>query len=283
MNQRVVHGDDLLYRFFADGFRTDPELFERVSLRLLIAVSVWLPLDAYHAWPLLMPWVVRDPTCRGNKSKGVPDQWSSPNVDGYLRDDNSLIKSVPRSLQIRGPKGTALQGARMGSEFVASHIWRVVNGEQLASRNPMLNSFVPNLVWLPQQVSKLSDREGSPIQETLKAVSYAIYRHAPVAAGLEAIAERSWAMLPLPQLHLPKLALDEMNWFKTSEPWFRMRSDRLDVVLDALRAIDDGLEPPARVVSTRYGQGLPLVSASARSALFAHLSTFKVHGSSPVG
>ena len=41
----------------------------------------------------------------------------------------------------------------------------------------MLNSFVPNLVWLPVQISKLTDREGSYAQRFLQAISCQIYKN----------------------------------------------------------------------------------------------------------
>jgi hypothetical protein len=44
-----------------------------------------------------------------------------------------------------------------------------------APRNALTYSFLPNLVWLPSQLAKLSDREGSFVQ-TLAAVSRRIYR-----------------------------------------------------------------------------------------------------------
>ena len=138
-------------------------------------MAIWLPLEVYQHIPVLMPWVVRDPQCRGSKNKNIPDQWASPNEDGYLRDDNSLVKSLTRSLSVRGPKGSHLNGSRMGSEFVASHIWRKVDADRLASRIPLLNTFVPNLVWLPSQIAKLSDIEGGIVQQTLQAISRGIY------------------------------------------------------------------------------------------------------------
>lgn len=156
--QKVVHGDDLLYRFFVDLFESEPELIGVVPQLLVQSMAIWLPLDAYRHSPILLPWVVRDPTCRGSKARNIPDEWGSPNGDGFFRDDNSLVKSVPRSLNIRGPKGSRLNGRRMGSEFVAAHIWRKVDSDRLASRIPLLNTFVPNLVWLPSQVSKLGSR-----------------------------------------------------------------------------------------------------------------------------
>ena len=82
---------------------------------MVCAMGVWLPLDVYERFPILLPWVVRDPTCRGHKSKGIPDQWGSPNELGFLRDDNSLIKSLPRSLPIQSESSADLDGARMGT------------------------------------------------------------------------------------------------------------------------------------------------------------------------
>jgi hypothetical protein len=44
----------------------------------------------------------------------------------------------------------------MGKGFVASHVWRkLVNGSS-APQHALTNSFIPNLVWLPTQVAKLS-------------------------------------------------------------------------------------------------------------------------------
>src|SRR5690349_18225490 len=95
-SRRVVHGDDLLYRFFLNAVEREPERFSQLPQRLISAVGVWMPLDVYEEWPILLPWVVRDPSSRGNRAKGVPDSWSSPNEAGYLRDDNSLVKALPR-------------------------------------------------------------------------------------------------------------------------------------------------------------------------------------------
>src|ERR1019366_8734253 len=124
--------------------------------------------------------------------------WSSPDAHGFLRDDNSLVKAIPRAMDITGPKGSHVHDARMGSEFVASHIWRVVDHADLASRHPLLNSFVPNLVWLPGQVAKLSDRQGGIVQKTLEALSYKVYRQAPVHPNLAEIVEEAWEMIPQP-------------------------------------------------------------------------------------
>ena len=116
--KKLVHGDDLLYRFFQDALVKEPELFAKVPQMMLEAMGVWFPRTAYRDWPVLLPWVVRDPKCRGNKSKGLPDEWGSPDEQGYLRDDNSLVKGLPRALSVKA-SGSAkhLSGARMASLF----------------------------------------------------------------------------------------------------------------------------------------------------------------------
>ncbi len=271
---RMVHGDDLLYRFFQDAFDQRPDIFAEVPQLLVTTMGIWLPLDAYECWPVLLPWVVRDAGCRGNPRKGIPDQWSSPDEHGYLRDDNSLIKSIPRALTVTGPSGSHIDGARMGSEFVASHIWRVVKVPELASRHPLLNSFVPNLVWLPGQVAKLSDRQGGIVQRTLEAISYAIYRKAPVLPHLSEVAEEAWSLIPEPTIQIKDLDLSRLNWFRTTPRFFATRASRLATVVAALDAIDRGLPVEERVVTRRYASGLPQVSSEDRSALRSHLRRF---------
>jgi hypothetical protein len=272
--QKIIHGDDLLYRFFQDALKSSPELFATVPQLLVTTMALWLPIDAYSRWPVLLPWVVRDPRCRGNPRKGIPDEWSSPDGHGFLRDDNSLVKALPRALLVRGPKGSHVHGARMGTEFVASHVWRIVNHDQLASRIPLLNSFVPNLVWLPGQVAKLTDREGGIVQQTLQAMAWQIYRRARVAPHLYDIVEEAWAMLPEPPLKPQPFALEDLNWFEIISSFYRTRSRRLESVIAALEAIERQEPIPARVITTRYAAGLPLVPPAARSELKHLLQRF---------
>lgn len=268
--KRQINGDDLLYRFFQDLFEDDDDLAARLPLRMLASMAIWLPLDIYYEWPVLLPWVVRDPTCRGNRKQGRPDEWSAPNEAGYLRDDNSLIKAIPRSLEIESPSGR-LRGARMGNEFVASHVWRTVDHDELASRIPLLNSFVPNLVWLPTQVSKLSDREGSPVQRALQGLAWGIYRDAPVAGHLRELAEEAWAMIPEPQT-VPDLP--ELNWFRSTDRFFATRRSRLHSVLDGLERLESGLKVTNKIATTRYTDGLPRVNAQRRAELRQFLLLF---------
>jgi hypothetical protein len=274
--KKVIHGDDLLYRFFQDALEGEPQLYAGVPRLLVTTMGIWLPLGVYERWPVLLPWVVRDPKCRRDPNAGGADVWSSPDADGYLRDDNSLIKSLPRALTVKGPKGSRVRGARMGTEFVACHIWRVVPDERLASRIPLLNSFVPNLVWLPSQVAKLSDIEGGLVQRMLQAMSCAVYRHAPVAPHLRGLVEEAWAMIPPPESpDIGSVDLTGLNWFEATDGFYRTRLTRLGSVLQALEAIELGLPVAERVVSRRYAEGLPRVEPAARTELKDLLKRFE--------
>lgn len=78
------------------------------------------------------------------------------------------------------------------------------------------DDFVPHLVWLPAQVSKLSDRERSVVQEALKSTSWAIYRKAPVDDFLQPVVEEAWATLPVPAPLSDPVLLEELNWFEST-------------------------------------------------------------------
>jgi hypothetical protein len=267
--KKIVHGDDLLYRFFLQLSESDPTTFAAITPMFLECTAIWLPLEVYERSPVLLPWVVRDNSCRPN-GRPVPDEWASPNKDGYLRDDNSLVKTLPRSLDVRGPKGSKLNGARMGTEFVAAHIWRKVNTDKLANQIPLLNTFVPNLVWLPSQIAKLSDREDGIVQRTLQALSRRIYSASPVESHLQSAVAEAWSLLPNPLVNV-EVDLDRLNWFVSTDRFFKGRKSRLNTVVDALETIAAGQPLTRKVVASRYTEGLPRVDAERRQVLLQFL------------
>jgi hypothetical protein len=143
---------------------------------------------------------------------------------------------------------------------------------QLASRLSLLNSFVPNLVWLPAQIAKLTDREEGVVQRTLQSVAFAIYRHAPVAPHLEETVSEAWAMIPEPgPLHQP---IANLNWFESTRQFFENREHRLQSVVAALKALSNDETLTTKVVTSRYTAGLPHVSREARQELLDHLTRF---------
>lgn len=274
-NRKVIHGDDLIYRFLRDLFANDPDRrFGAVARSLIAATAIWFPIDLYSTLPVLTPFVVRDPSARGGR--GNPDEWSSPDSQGYLRDDNSMIKGLPRSLDIHAPAQPHLNGRRMGTEFVAAHVWRVTtDGGPLASRRPLLNSFVPNLVWVPSQIAKLTDLEGQVVQRTLQGMSWLLYHDVDVHPATADIAKEAWALLPPPDLtHMGDVTSVDWNFFIHTDRFLTTRFRRIDLVRAAATEVLQGITPSTKVVSTRYTEGLPTVDHDALRDLRKFLDRF---------
>ena len=249
-------------------------------MEMIREMAVWLPLDLYAQVPVLLPWVVRDPKCRPHKAAGqtVPDQWGAPDSDGFQRDDNSLIKGIPKSLQIAGPDDSPLTGKKMGPSFVASHIWREVEGlGMLASRHPKLNSFVPNLVWLPKQISKLSDREGSIIQDMLKTASWSIYRDAAVDPRFRSQVEEIWGLLKPSYDKLQyrlEISLEKSLQFVSSANFVESRKKPAAEVIKFIDSILSQIPQSTKRLSGRYIKGLPLLSREKLTSLRSQVSPF---------
>jgi hypothetical protein len=247
---------------------SDVWLFQMLVSRLVVALGVWLHPDVYSTLPVSVPYAVRDPSSRGNKSLGLPDVWGAPDEAGYFRDDNSLVKGLPRSLTIDSASGL-FKGRRIGQGFVAAHVWRVLNSGEFAARNPLTYSFTPNIVWLPSEVAALTDREGSFVQTYTQALSMKIYRHRALASPLADVANRAWALLPVP-IGVPEQGLPDvtaLNFFLPGTSWLTMRQQKIRLVADALGLVAAGKTPVTKVISDRYTQGLSSVPPKAAVAL----------------
>jgi hypothetical protein len=263
----------VLYHYLQkELYEEDVWLFQGLVARLVVRLGVWISPSVYGRLPLLAPYARRDPGCRGRPKEGIPDQWGSPDERAYFRDDNSLVKGVPRTMRI---KSSAPHYDRrcIGRGFVAAHVWRNIHDEDLASRNPLTFSFVPNLVWLPAHVAGLTDREGSFSQQYLQAVSHNIYRQAPVEAGHRKLVDRIWDLIPeppnIPPQSLPKV--DELNLFEADDKFFKRRATALDRVAMALLTG----EPTGKVVSERYTRGIPSIPEAERKALGDFLTSYR--------
>jgi hypothetical protein len=272
-----IEGNDLLYHFMQKTlFETDVAQFRGLASRLVADLGVWLAPSTYQRLPLLLAYAVRDPACRGNRSKGIPDEWGSPNEDGYFRDDNSLIKGLPRSLAIRNPSNPLVHKRHLGTSFVASHVWRVLAGGGHASRKSLTYSFIPNVVWLPSQVSKLSDREGSFVQSFLQALSTRIYRDVKLTPKLEAMVGPIWETLPLRSEVADLMPPDPatLNYFDADEAWITRRIRALQLVIQGLGEAKEGRPPSRKIISTRYSEGLPQLPRPAIESLLSFLLAY---------
>jgi hypothetical protein len=116
----------------------------------------------------------------------------------------------------------------LGNGFVASHIWREINKtDELASRLTFTNSFIPNLVWLPKQISKLTDRENSYAQKLLQSISYKIYRE----ANNDDYTNEIWSYLPNPEIDI-EIKKSDLNYFEISDTWIESRLKKLNNEID---------------------------------------------------
>lgn len=269
-----LKGDSVLYAYLQkELLEEDVWLFQMLTARLVTSLGVWISPDIYQRLPVLLPHVVRDESARGRKN-GV-EMWGSPSAAGFFRDDNSLIKELVKSLRISSPRAT-YNGRRIGRAggWVASHVWqRRVDGT-LASREPSTNSFVPNLVWLPRELSLLSDRTGF-VQRYLQAIAHKVYGHIEFAGELDVVVTEAWDALEVPD-DLPEQGLPEpatLNFFEADERWISSRYTRLESILDALEAGALGNPIPAGSHS-RYRERLGDPEAGATEALRGHLRRY---------
>jgi hypothetical protein len=274
---KVAEGNDLLYHYLQKTLlEEDVEQFRLLTSRLIVALGVWLPPLAYERYPLLVPYAVRDPKCRGDRSRQLPDEWGTPDAAGQFRDDNSLVKGIPRSLEVQNPNNRLLHRKRLGTSFVASHVWRKLVDGRDAPRDRRTYSFGPNLVWLPSQLSKLSDREDSFVQTFLQAVSIKIYRSLHSDGALADIVEPIWAQLPVRELpaEIALPPIEQLNFFRFDEAWLSRRIRTLGIVVRALDLATLGAEIDTKVVARRYGNGLMKLAPSQVAALRFDLASY---------
>jgi hypothetical protein len=276
----LIDGENILYHYLQkDLFESDIWLFQMLCARLVVGLGIWLHPDIYQRMPTLLPFAVRDPSCRKRK-EGDVEAWGAPSEHGYLRDDNTLVKAIPKSMVVSSSSQPLYDGKRVGNGFVAAHVWRQTKGSEigalLASRDPWTNSFVPNLVWLPSDVAKLSDREGTFTQLYLQALSAKIYHNLEVYTEMRPFVDKIWNMLEVPT-GIPKQGLpelEELSFFRANDAFIRTRRQSVADVVAAYKTVLSGEMLTSKVITTRYGDGLPSVPKEQVSKRFAELEAY---------
>jgi len=224
--KKKVNGENILYHYIQKNILSTKDItpFQKQLVEhLIIDLSIWIPFNVYEKMPVLLPFVVRDASSRIKNQLTGSDEWGVSDKFGYLRDDNSLIKNIFGACPIRSKYITEYQGSFLGNGFVASHIWREVKGsKKLASTIPQTNSFVPNLVWLPKQISKLTDREKSYAQQLLQSISHHIYRK----VNNDSYTQEIWNFLPNPEVEC-EINIETLNFFNVTNEWLERRSKKL--------------------------------------------------------
>jgi len=267
---RRIDGNNALYHYIQKIIlpRDDPFSRELVT-RLILDLSIWFPPELYRAAPVLLPFCVRDSAIKGK-------EWGSPNEEGCLRDNNSILKLLVGSYTIRSPLTVVYARHARGRNFTASHAWRKISIEgrsQYATTHPKTYSFIPNLVWLPAQVAKLTDHEGSYAQRILQVVSHRIYRchaheHPPELASI-------WDALPVPEIELD-FQTDHLSFFEVSARSVKMRRNillrEIELVLNTLETGQAAGDSPR---SFRYLPALARIPYGQAAGLVAWLESYR--------
>lgn len=246
-----------IYRYLSDGMSgSNAEKFTQLIIGLIGRLGVWWSSEVYAALPIIVPWCIRDRTCRYDQG---PESWGAPRSDGYLRDDNSIVKKLPLSLRISGPEESPYKGQKPWRGFTACHIWRDLPDGTSAGADPWLYSFVPNLVWLPTWLAPLSDQQGGQVQALLQRTSMALFGDVEIPEPISAYVTEAWKKLPAPDPGV-SLGRGEIQRFEPAPAFFSRRLAYLDKIV---RGCDDILEGRAlerKLICTRYTKGLPLLN-----------------------
>lgn len=222
---KKVNGNNIIYHYLQKNLISDNDEFtKRLIEKLILDLSIWLPYHLFMNMPIIFPYAIRDSSCRKSVNN-INEEWGSANSKGFFRDDNSLIKGIIKSHNIKSSKIDQYNGKRLGVGFVACHIWREITIEgktTLASGYHKTYSFIPNLVWLPNQISKLTDREGSYAQKVLQNVSRKIYFESTNDKEIEKI----WNLLPDPYIDI-RVNTKSLNYFQVSDEWINKRKNQI--------------------------------------------------------
>jgi len=270
-----INGDNILYHYIQKHLQNEPDLAALLIKKMVLDLSIWLPQTLYQEIPIILPYVVRDPTCR-KRSDDQEEEWGSANEFGFFRDDNSLIKGIPRSFLIQSKKIKQYKNKKLGTGFTSCHIWRKINYKGiniLSNRHYIFNSFIPNIVWLPRQIAKLTDRDDSIAQKLLQAISFKIYSDVEMAEEMQNV----WRYLPCPREYKDlEFNKDDMNFFKINDNWIKRRKIQLKKEIEQIMAIGEYYDSSMKKVKCRrYLPTLCEIPIKNRSKLFSHLHNYK--------
>lgn len=178
-------------------------------LELAHRYAIWIPEATVSEAPWLAPYALRkirnrtEPHAPG----AVRDLWGTPTPDGYFTDDNSLVKPVVlrRALTMAdSPYGNS----PVTRGLICCHIWAGT------TTDPLLFSFIPNLVWLPSDLAGLTDAHGSgtphPLHDFLKVVSRERFGSTILKADASRV-DRAWSSLPAPNKPIAQLDFGPYN------------------------------------------------------------------------
>lgn len=256
----TVDGENIIYHILqkqiiqANDAVNPPDHVKYMIEQLLLWGGIWFRPETFDAIPVMLPYVIRDSSCRKINPITGKHSWGKSNRNGFLRDDNSLVKAIPRSLKIHSAI-SQMDGRIMGNGFVASHVWiKLQNRPEHACEWERTNSFVPNLVWLPNQLSKLTDRDGSYAQQFIQHISGLLYRQ---RTSSNQVLSSIWNELKDPGIKpMSSFDLNDLNYFEHDVQWLNRRKASLVKSLVSILAIVNGGTSATHISCSSYAPSL---------------------------
>ena len=246
--RELINGENIVYHIIQKQIiescdaKNPPKEIKFMIEQLLLWGGVWFKPETYQQIPVLLPYAVRDAACRKKDPVTKKDTRGVANDKGFMTDDNTSIKDITESLTIKS-NFPEMNGKSLGKGYVASHCWRLLKNkpEMLASQWERTNSFIPNLLWLPKQLSKLTDREGSYAQRFIQHISGLLYRGIDLQ---EPMLNEIWEELEDPDITpVSEVNLDQLNYFEYNQRWLSRRKDNLLNELQSILNILNGGKP----------------------------------------
>ena len=243
-NKQVANGRksqtlyDVVLRSWSDNHQIIKTLIDKLG--------IWLPLKLYSKLPVVLPYVRRVPGVIGPPDRRA---WPEPG-SGICSDDNSQVKELKSLGRVRS-RLNWYEG-KIDKGYTVAHIWQKVlvgvDKKGILAENvhacniPCLNTFVPNIYWLPEGVAKLTDQELSFAQGYSKLLAYNRYAgKGDFSIGLERYVDRIWDHLPDPRDLNAELPNDsDCAEFVISDQNIRRRIDNIKTVI---KGLDDSLDP----------------------------------------
>ena len=169
-----INPDFIFRRYLQNDLRkVDFPFFFQASVRFILDLGIWIDPEDFKKLPIFEPIAYRD-----QKHQHPVDRRGHANTEtALLVDDNSYVKNYATGKTVSSNKISYYDGKVLKSGFWACHIWdRIGPTNRLSNTDNTLFTFIPNLVWLPKEFSRLSDIPGSPIKDILKQLSMNLYR-----------------------------------------------------------------------------------------------------------
>jgi hypothetical protein len=267
-----IDGDTILYHYFQkDLQKVDFPFFIQSTMRFVLDLGIWIHPNDFIRLPIVEPFCVRDQSVVTNRKL-----WGNPQPNtGFMMDDNSMVKNIVKGNNkiISSKTISEYNGKNLGKGFVASHVWRMTNEKNtLSNQDHSLFTFIPNIVWLPKQVSKLTDREGSFVQTIIQEISIHIYKKCNFHDAMNPIIESCWQKLDsqqkriIPESALP--SIESMSFVRLGDEYIKSRIEKIKIFSKTMSSYADfGELPKHKVLSSKYDPFINTIDKTAAKKL----------------